>query len=180
MGVTLLGFVYYSDDPHARVFRRVFPLYSDSELDGPVTGPNGELLVDGGGNSGWTTFGLGGVRPVAMDKVSAVAVPVRFVGTVNTPATEPLLYYINLSLLVAGNVTQTTANLAALASFLGSTSSWSNQFNLTGTPATVVAGITPAVISPAWLVVIGGGNPGIGTLNNQTTIASQNVSLWVV
>lgn len=35
MPVTQIGLVYYADDQHKNVFRKVLPVHDDSELDDP-------------------------------------------------------------------------------------------------------------------------------------------------
>lgn len=64
----MIGLVYYSDDPHKRVFRVVYPEFSDSELDQPPTDGNRKPILDANGQPySWTSLGVL-PRPVAMDK----------------------------------------------------------------------------------------------------------------
>lgn len=35
MPVTMVGLVYYADDPNKNIFRKVYPVDDDSELDNP-------------------------------------------------------------------------------------------------------------------------------------------------
>lgn len=181
MPVTQIGLVYYSDDPHKRVFRRVYPQHDDSELDQPPTDGNGTAIMNGSVPHTWTDFGVDTARPVAMDKVSAVAPPIRLRGTPTTPASEPVVYYVNVALLVAANAIQTQNNLNALTAFVGAGTTWSNFFDLgSGTPSTVIGATPFPPASPSWIVVVGGGNPGFGTQHSSTTIGGQAVALWVV
>ena len=53
MPVTLIGNVYYEDDPYRKTFRRVYPTNDDAELDDPQ----------------WTTVGCDPNRKAVMDKV---------------------------------------------------------------------------------------------------------------
>lgn len=58
MPVTMMGIVYYADDPDKKVFRLVTPTEDDSELDRPD--PQYGY---------WTVFGVDPNRTAVMDKV---------------------------------------------------------------------------------------------------------------
>jgi hypothetical protein len=36
MSITLVGLVYYADDPEKKIFRKVFPTVDDAELNAPA------------------------------------------------------------------------------------------------------------------------------------------------
>jgi hypothetical protein len=59
MPVSLVGLVYYQDDPDKKTFRIVTPSFDDSELDvpDPIVGE-------------WTQFGIDPSRVAVMDKVA--------------------------------------------------------------------------------------------------------------
>lgn len=170
MPVTQIGLVYYADDPHKRVFRRVYPEFSNAELDQPPT--DGKRAVMRQGDSTphtWTSFGVDAARPVAMDKAASDAG--RKHGSPTTPKTEPVVYYINW-----GNVP--AAQLAAATAFVAAGSTWMNFINLgAGVPATLLASVT--LISPSWVVVVDG-SPGVGSLLRQQTFGGHTVGVWVV
>ena len=60
MPLTLVGIVYYADDPAKKVFRIVYPVKDDSELDQPDP-QHGE----------WTKFGADPSRVAVMEKIPA-------------------------------------------------------------------------------------------------------------
>lgn len=53
MAVTMVGIVYYLDDPEKKVFRKVYPSLDDSELDDPQ----------------WVTLGIDPSRIAWLEKV---------------------------------------------------------------------------------------------------------------
>lgn len=55
MPVTLVGNVYYADDPDRLIFRRVWPEVDEGELDDPK----------------WVTLGCNADRTAVMEKVAA-------------------------------------------------------------------------------------------------------------
>lgn len=70
MPVTMVGIVYYADDPDKKVFRLVFPEFDDSELDGPVTDGNRQVMRDENGKPhAWHTFGADPKRKAVLEKV---------------------------------------------------------------------------------------------------------------
>ena len=58
MAATMLGIVYYADDPEHRIFRVVYPELNDSELDQPPTDHERKPMRDHhGALHSWHTFG---------------------------------------------------------------------------------------------------------------------------
>jgi hypothetical protein len=172
MPVTKIGIIYYSDDPHKRVFRVVYPTNDDSELDAPCP----DILDTSGQPVHWTDFNVDDSRPRVLEKIAKSDTTVRFHGTPNTPANEPIVYFINIDLL-ARSLTEDQAQ--ALQDWVAFHPKWSNFVDLgIGTPSILAANIN--IISPAWIVVVGGGNPGVGVLQRQTTINGRSLALWIV
>ncbi len=70
MPLTMLGIVYYADDPEKKVFRIVYPTVDDKELDEPPTDCHGLPFLDEKGKPySWTTLGIEPGRTAVMDKV---------------------------------------------------------------------------------------------------------------
>lgn len=70
MPVTMVGIVYYADDPEKRVFRIVYPEFDDKELDEPPTDGLRQIMRDENGKPhGWHTFGVDPKRTAVMEKV---------------------------------------------------------------------------------------------------------------
>ncbi len=174
MPVTQWGHVSYSDDPHARVFRIVYPTKDDSELDGPVTGNDGRPIKDPNGVPyTWANFGTDQLRTALHIKVPQGTAP-KLHGTPSTPKTEPVIYWVNADTLLAS---LTAAQSAQLATWLAADQSWSNNFIDLGNGD--VATLTANLVAPCWIVVIDGGTPTIGALQRTLTAAGHTAALWV-
>jgi hypothetical protein len=175
MPITQIGHVYYADDPHQRVFRKVYPTRDDSELDGPVTDGNGNPYLDASNQPiSWQAFGVDPARTAVHDKVSASNPPKRLNGTPSTPATEPVIYWVNADPVIAS---LTPAEGDQLNAWLAANPQWSNNFVDLGTGS--VPTLTAQCVAPCWIVVVGGGTPAIGTLSKSATIHNTPVALWI-
>lgn len=70
MAVTLVGIVYYADDPERKVFRLVYPEVDDGELDSPPhDGKRKPYLQSDGSPHSWTTLGVDPQRKAILEKV---------------------------------------------------------------------------------------------------------------
>lgn len=76
MAKTLVGIVYYLDDPDQKVFRIVTPTFDDAELD--VPDPQ---------YGAWTVFGVDPARPAVMEKVLLDDPRAQLSGNVGDPPT---------------------------------------------------------------------------------------------
>lgn len=82
MPVTMVGIVYYADDPEKKVFRIVYPEVDDSELDQPPTDGERKIMRDETGKPhGWHTFGLAPGRVAVMERVPKDSQRARMTGT---------------------------------------------------------------------------------------------------
>jgi hypothetical protein len=170
MPVTKVGYVYYTDDPHKRVFRVVYPELDDSELDQPATTSNREIMrkIDGSAH-GWHTFGIDETRQATLIKV-APGTKCK-VGTPWVEKDEPMIYLINIDVLPDGIENQ-------VESFIAARPKWSCFSNLgSGVAADIVAAAD--IIHPSWIICVDG-DPGIGTLQRTRKIANHDIGLWVV
>jgi|SRR5215831_15505758 len=165
MPVTKHGIVYYDDDPHKRVFRRIFPTFDDNELDQSPPGFPGET---------WASFGTNKTRPSKMDKVAPTDVTGRLRGTPTTAASEPVIYYVNADAFLAS---LTDAEMDTYQKWLGANPQWSNQMVSLGTGD--VPTLTTACVAPCWIVIVGPGTPAIGTLQKTQSFKGQQISQWV-
>ena len=67
---TLVGIVYYADDPDKKVFRIIYPEFDDRELDQPPHDGNRQIMHDEHGKPhGWHTFGVDPNRTAVFEKV---------------------------------------------------------------------------------------------------------------
>jgi hypothetical protein len=74
MPITMLGIVYYADDPEKKVFRIVYPSLDDKELDEPPTDSQGIVMRDERGQPhSWTTLGIEPGRTAVLEKVLLTA-----------------------------------------------------------------------------------------------------------
>ena len=70
MPITLIGIVYYEDDPEKKVFRIIYPTVDDKELDEPPTDCHGIPFRDEKGQLySWTTLGVEPGRTAVLEKV---------------------------------------------------------------------------------------------------------------
>lgn len=174
MAVTQKGIVYYSDDPHKRVFRTVIPEFDDSELDQPPTDGLRQYMRDANGNPyTWATFGIDPTRIAVHEKILATDTTPRLAGTPGTSKTEPVIYWVNADAALAS---LSAAQQATLSTWLAANPIWSNQFVDLGNGD--VATLTTGLVSPCWIVVVGGGTPSIGTLARSTTVNGNAIALW--
>ncbi len=149
-----IGLVYFSDDPHQRVFRIVYPGAGDSPsiLDDPK----------------WVADNIPGGHAAAIDKVANANG--RQHGTPGTAATDPIVYTVNF-----GSLSYTVAQWNALNAVLALDPSWPIVSLGIGDAATLTAGlIAPCII----LVAISGAAPSIGSLTRTSNIGGQSVALW--
>lgn len=149
----MIGLVYYSDDPHQRVFRTVYP--SPDEPDSVLDDPK------------WTTFNVDTSRPRAIDKAANGSG--RKSGCPWTPATEPVVYYINYANL-------TDAQKQTADTFIAANRSWMNFIDL---GAGAAATLAQQCVAPCWIVAVDG-DPQRGALQRSRSISGHTVGLWTL
>ena len=72
MPITQVGIVYYAKDPKKRVFRVVYPIVEDAELDRPAHDGNGAIMRNAdGGAHGWHSFGTKVEHQPMFEKITA-------------------------------------------------------------------------------------------------------------
>lgn len=71
MPTTQLGIVYYAKDPKKRVFRVVYPIIEDAELDRPPHDSTGIMRNADGGAHGWHSFGTKAEHQPMFEKIPA-------------------------------------------------------------------------------------------------------------
>lgn len=173
MATSLIGLVYYTDDPHKRVFRVIYPTHDDSELDQPPTDGNGLTIRSSSGQPHtWTSMGTDSARPVAMDKVAVASG--RKHGTPFTPATEPVVYYIGIDLIGTLSV-----NIGAqVDSFIAVHPEWSNLIDLGSGDATQIIA-TVQLVSPFWVVTVDGDlSATLGVPTRTRSFSGHTISIW--
>jgi hypothetical protein len=170
MPVTQHGIIYYNDDPHKRVFRRVFPTWDDSELDQPPTGPDGKPIA----GETWASYATDKARPTAMEKISSSDATSRLRGTPATPASEPVIYYVNADSFLAS---LSPTEWDTYQNWLGANPQWSNQMVSLGSGDVLT--LTASCVAPCWIIIVGTGTPAIGTLQKTQTFKAQQISQWV-
>lgn len=69
---SLVGIVYFADDPDKKIFRWVYPERDDMELDRPPTHGDGSIMCDEKGEPySWATLPPGDQREAVMEKIPA-------------------------------------------------------------------------------------------------------------
>lgn len=174
MAVTKCGHQSYTDDPHGRVFRVIWPEFDDSELDQPPTdgGRRAYLQPDGTPHT-WASFGTDSARTSTVAKV-AIGTTAKLKGTPTTPASEPVIYWVNVDAILAA---LTNAENLAMWNWVNANPTWSNNFVDLG-PGDV-ATLTTGLVSPCWIVVVDGGTPAVGTLQRTQTVHGHSFALWI-
>lgn len=148
--------VYYDDDPHQRVFRIVYLVPGEpvSMLDDPR----------------WTTDNVPAGRLARLEKRLARSARKR--GAIDTAASEPVVYLVNLGLL-------TDAQVETLMTFLNANPRWSNFINLgDGNAAALIAAAN--VISPSWVITVDADLPAFGAPNRQRSAGTHTLRVWQI
>jgi hypothetical protein len=162
----MIGLVYYADDPHKRVFRRVYPEFSDTELDQPPTDGKRDVMLKGDGSPHtWTSFGVDPLRPVVMDK--AVSDAGRKRGAPFTPANEPVVYVIGFDLIPMASADQAWA-------FTQANARWSNVVPIQAVD------LPASLVSPTWVVSVDATPAGFGAATRSRSFGGHTVGVWVV